>query len=187
MSSFDYLLNQIIREFIDQHQPQPNNQYLLDHNSTLMGLDRHIYNQQSSFDQLTTEFIDDVTMESESDDDMTTESESDDNIDIDDMIYLIRLLEDIVLYVEGNEDEDEDENEEEVTEEIIGNMIKTRIHRDTDDGEEIICVICQCEYENDETIGTLECQHEYHESCIKEWLLKGKRSCPICRSSVLPS
>ncbi|KAG5626240.1 hypothetical protein H5410_011458 [Solanum commersonii] len=122
----------------------------------------------------TSEFIDD-------DDDVTTESESDD--DVDDIIYLLGLLEAIVSYEEGNDYEDE----EEVTEEIIGNMMKTRIHCGSDDGEEIICVICQCEYENDETIGTLECQHEYHSSCIKEWLLKGKRSCPICRSSVLPS
>ncbi|KAH0726763.1 hypothetical protein KY284_002628 [Solanum tuberosum] len=169
MSSFDYLFNQITGEFIDQHQPQPNNHYLLDHNSTLTGPDYHIYNQQSSFDQPTSEFIDDVTTESESDDD---------DVDVDDIIYLLGLLEAIVSYEEGNE---------EVTEEIIGNMMKTRIHCGSDDGEEIICVICQCEYENDETIGTLECQHEYHSSCIKEWLLKGKRSCPICRSSVLPS
>ncbi|KAH0731548.1 hypothetical protein KY289_002736 [Solanum tuberosum] len=74
-------------------------------------------------------------------------------------------------------------------EEFIGCMMKTRIHRATtdhdDDGGEI-CVICQCKYENDETIVTLKCQHEYHDSCLKQWLLKGKRCCPICRSSVLP-
>ncbi|WMV11880.1 hypothetical protein MTR67_005265 [Solanum verrucosum] len=76
-------------------------------------------------------------------------------------------------------------------EEFIGFMMKTRIHRattdhdDDDDGGEI-CVICQCKYENDETIVTLKCQHEYHDSCLKQWLLNGKRCCPICRSSVLP-
>ncbi|KAK6804891.1 hypothetical protein RDI58_002675 [Solanum bulbocastanum] len=175
MSSFDYFFNQTIGEFIDQHQLQPNNHYLLDHNSTLTGPDYHIYYhiyyQLSSFDQPTSELIDD--------DDVTTESESHDDVDVDDIIYLLSLLEATVSYEEGNEEEDE---VEEVTD-----MMKTRIHCGTNDGEEIICVICQCEYENDETIGTLECQHEYHESCIKEWLLKGKRSCPICRSSVLPS
>ncbi|WMV11881.1 hypothetical protein MTR67_005266 [Solanum verrucosum] len=106
---------------------------------------------------------------------LVDESESDYDSD-----YLRDLFGDVV-------ESDDYEDEEEVTEEIIGNMMKTRIHcGGSDDGEEIICVICQCEYENDETIGTLECQHEYHSSCIKEWLLKGKRSCPICRSSVLP-
>ncbi|KAK4739174.1 hypothetical protein R3W88_002871 [Solanum pinnatisectum] len=72
-------------------------------------------------------------------------------------------------------------------EEFMGCMMKTRIHcatSDHDGGE--ICVICQCKYENDETIGALKCQHEYHASCLKQWLLKGKRCCPICRSSVWP-
>ncbi|KAG5626239.1 hypothetical protein H5410_011457, partial [Solanum commersonii] len=109
---------------------------------------------------------------------LVDESESD--YDSNDIDYLRDLFGDVV-------ESDDYEDEEEVTEEIIGNMMKTRIYCGSDDGEEIICVICQCEYENDETIGTLECQHEYHSSCIKEWLLKGKRSCPICRSSVLPS
>ncbi|KAF3667169.1 putative deoxyuridine 5'-triphosphate nucleotidohydrolase-like [Capsicum annuum] len=75
----------------------------------------------------------------------------------------------------------------EATEEtIITNIMRTRTHCSTDDGGET-CSICLCEYESDETIGTLECQHEYHASCIKQWLLKGKTSCPLCRSSVLPS
>ncbi|KAK4345388.1 hypothetical protein RND71_035564 [Anisodus tanguticus] len=56
-----------------------------------------------------------------------------------------------------------------------------------DDSREEICTICLCEYVNDETIGTLECGHEYHASCIEQWLLRGKQNCPICRSSVLPS
>ncbi|KAM3344243.1 hypothetical protein P3S68_026335 [Capsicum galapagoense] len=50
-----------------------------------------------------------------------------------------------------------------------------------------ICVICLCECVNDETIRTLECRHEYHANCIEQWLLKGKKNCTICRSSVLPS
>ncbi|XP_060178142.1 brassinosteroid-responsive RING protein 1-like [Lycium barbarum] len=78
-------------------------------------------------------------------------------------------------------------------------MLKTRSHcakvevtnsegtvLGADDREEI-CAICLCEYENDETIGTLDCRHEYHAGCIEQWLLKGKQNCPICRSSVLPS
>ena len=30
-----------------------------------------------------------------------------------------------------------------------------------------ICVICHEEFEHDETIGTLGCEHEYHACCIK--------------------
>ncbi|MCD9645572.1 hypothetical protein HAX54_034588 [Datura stramonium] len=76
------------------------------------------------------------------------------------------LLQHLLANMEGNEDD-------EAAEEIIENLIKTRPHSDADNEGEI-CVICQCEYENEETIGTLECEHEYHESCIKQWLLMGR-------------
>ncbi|KZV51946.1 hypothetical protein F511_08556 [Dorcoceras hygrometricum] len=46
------------------------------------------------------------------------------------------------------------------------------------------CVICQIDYMNGETIGTLDCKHEYHRECIKKWLLL-KNSCPICKSTAL--
>ncbi|KAK1326866.1 E3 ubiquitin-protein ligase SIS3 [Acorus calamus] len=44
------------------------------------------------------------------------------------------------------------------------------------------CIICQVGYEEDERIGALECGHEYHAECIKQWLLV-KNLCPICKSS----
>ncbi|KAG5582901.1 hypothetical protein H5410_053528 [Solanum commersonii] len=46
--------------------------------------------------------------------------------------------------------------------------------------------ICQSEYENEENIGALQCGHEYHTDCIKQWLMR-KTDCPMCRASVLPS
>ncbi|XP_055809011.1 uncharacterized protein LOC129877521 [Solanum dulcamara] len=54
------------------------------------------------------------------------------------------------------------------------------------DVESDICAICQSEYEHEESIGALQCGHEYHTDCIKQWLLK-KKDCPMCRASVLPS
>ncbi|KAM3378242.1 hypothetical protein P3S68_010655 [Capsicum galapagoense] len=165
----------------------------------------HTYNGQSWFDyiddphgrfnQPAGEFVDDIyhTTESESSDEDydTTESEfSDEDYDTtgsgftdddNDRAFLIELLQLLVAHMVERND-----HGEEAAEETIANMMKTRTHCSTDDGGET-CAICLCEYENDETIGTLECQHEYHASCIKQWLLKGKTSCPLCRSSVLPS
>ncbi|XP_073124756.1 probable E3 ubiquitin-protein ligase ZFP1 isoform X2 [Henckelia pumila] len=46
------------------------------------------------------------------------------------------------------------------------------------------CVICQTDYMDGETIGTLNCEHEYHHECIKTWLLL-KNSCPVCKSTAL--
>ncbi|KAJ9670721.1 hypothetical protein PVL29_026945 [Vitis rotundifolia] len=50
------------------------------------------------------------------------------------------------------------------------------------DGE--TCCICQEEYADDEDVGKLDCGHEYHVACIKEWLSK-KNSCPICKKTAL--
>ncbi|KAI3971986.1 hypothetical protein MKX01_030187 [Papaver californicum] len=50
------------------------------------------------------------------------------------------------------------------------------------------CIICQAdlaEYENLDKIRMLHCGHEYHEECIKQWLLISK-TCPICRQPALP-
>ncbi|KAK1416353.1 hypothetical protein QVD17_32144 [Tagetes erecta] len=46
------------------------------------------------------------------------------------------------------------------------------------------CCICLCEYEKNEKMGSLECGHQYHEECIKRWLLS-KNVCPMCRSTAL--
>ncbi|KAJ8534163.1 hypothetical protein K7X08_007487 [Anisodus acutangulus] len=184
-----------------------------DHNSSFTG-PGHTYNGQSSSDHIndpyswddgysqpTGEFIDDiyVTTESEVINDLYDTTESESNDDVSDTTYWNQMLDtirdlygmnigshlsgqtldytallDLLADMEGD------------NEEIIENLMKTRIHCGTDDGEKM-CVICQCEYENDETIGTLECRHEFHAGCIEQWLMRGKKTCPICRSSVLPS
>ncbi|KAG5573104.1 hypothetical protein H5410_062870 [Solanum commersonii] len=50
---------------------------------------------------------------------------------------------------------------------------------------EEIYVICQAEFEHEESIGTLGCRHEYHMDCIKQGLLK-KKDCPMCPTCILP-
>uniref|UniRef100_A0A0A9DRR9 RING-type E3 ubiquitin transferase n=1 Tax=Arundo donax TaxID=35708 RepID=A0A0A9DRR9_ARUDO len=46
------------------------------------------------------------------------------------------------------------------------------------------CIICQEEYQAKELIGTLECGHKYHATCIKQWLMM-KNLCPICKTTAL--
>nr|CAN72494.1 hypothetical protein VITISV_037014 [Vitis vinifera] len=46
------------------------------------------------------------------------------------------------------------------------------------------CCICQEEYADDDDIGKLDCEHEYHVACIREWLVQ-KNSCPICKKTAL--
>ncbi|GKU94761.1 hypothetical protein SLEP1_g8207 [Rubroshorea leprosula] len=42
------------------------------------------------------------------------------------------------------------------------------------------CSICQDEYAEGDLLGKLDCGHDYHFECIKQWLMR-KNSCPMCR------
>ncbi|XP_027177807.1 E3 ubiquitin ligase BIG BROTHER-related-like [Coffea eugenioides] len=71
-----------------------------------------------------------------------------------------------------------------LSEETISEHLKTKkyqspANQDCQEEHEI-CIVCQCEYENQETVATLDCGHEYHADCIKKWFLK-KNLCPICK------
>ncbi|KAK3015044.1 hypothetical protein RJ639_005569 [Escallonia herrerae] len=68
--------------------------------------------------------------------------------------------------------------------ETISQHLRTRTHVKAANQESEICVICQVEYEDDETIGGLQCGHEYHADCVKQWLLK-KNVCPLCNATAL--
>lgn len=46
------------------------------------------------------------------------------------------------------------------------------------------CCVCQDEYKDGEDIGALDCGHEFHSACIKQWLMH-KNLCPICKTTAL--
>ncbi|KAM3302284.1 putative E3 ubiquitin-protein ligase ZFP1 [Capsicum chacoense] len=54
----------------------------------------------------------------------------------------------------------------------------------SEDQKTDLCVICQTDYTDQEKIGILECGHEYHEECVKKWLIV-KNTCAICNSTGL--
>ena len=48
-----------------------------------------------------------------------------------------------------------------------------------------VCAICLVDFEENDRVLTLECNHVFHESCAKEWLFKSSfPSCPNCRKRV---
>ncbi|KAK7283296.1 hypothetical protein RIF29_12717 [Crotalaria pallida] len=51
------------------------------------------------------------------------------------------------------------------------------------DAEEPCCV-CQESYGDGDDIGTLNCGHDFHSDCIKQWLMH-KNLCPICKTTGL--
>ncbi|KAF8406297.1 hypothetical protein HHK36_008382 [Tetracentron sinense] len=46
------------------------------------------------------------------------------------------------------------------------------------------CCICQEEYVDGQDLGTLDCGHDFHTGCIKQWLTH-KNLCPICKTTAL--
>jgi len=48
------------------------------------------------------------------------------------------------------------------------------------------CSICMYEYEVDQEVRTLPCEHEFHATCIDRWL-RIKRECPLCRADITQS
>lgn len=45
------------------------------------------------------------------------------------------------------------------------------------------CLVCQCAYEDGDTLKKLPCGHLYHVDCIDPWLGM-KNTCPVCKKSV---
>ncbi|KAK4421526.1 E3 ubiquitin-protein ligase MBR2 [Sesamum alatum] len=73
-----------------------------------------------------------------------------------------------------------------LSEKLILKYLKTRDCRPVNnDGEPKICVVCQDDLcQENSTIGVLDCRHEYHASCIRQWL-KHKNICPLCKAIAL--
>ncbi|XP_068656475.1 probable E3 ubiquitin-protein ligase HIP1 [Aristolochia californica] len=46
------------------------------------------------------------------------------------------------------------------------------------------CCICQEEYVGGVQLGTLDCGHDFHSACIRQWLML-KNLCPICKTTAL--
>lgn len=46
------------------------------------------------------------------------------------------------------------------------------------------CLVCQCEYEEEETLRRLPCGHSFHRDCIDQWLMSND-FCPYCRKSIV--
>ncbi|XP_060178302.1 E3 ubiquitin-protein ligase MBR1-like [Lycium barbarum] len=99
--------------------------------------------------------------------------------------YVSHLMDDMDIRDEENGDDND-----------VSKYLKIRTHSSpakdgvdphvVADSESEICAICQSEFEHEESIGTLQCEHKYHTDCIKQWLLR-KKNCPMCRASVIPS
>ncbi|OAJ42727.1 hypothetical protein BDEG_26146 [Batrachochytrium dendrobatidis JEL423] len=49
------------------------------------------------------------------------------------------------------------------------------------------CTICLTPYEEDDELRILSCRHGFHKTCLDQWLVSYRNSCPICRSKGVAS
>lgn len=76
--------------------------------------------------------------------------------------------------------------EEEIHDELERRSRRHGTRGGADEEEVEMCSIClDGLYQENESIARLDCEHEYHVCCIKEWLVQGKNECPLCRGRAL--
>ncbi|KAJ6794919.1 E3 ubiquitin-protein ligase RHA1B-like [Iris pallida] len=55
-------------------------------------------------------------------------------------------------------------------------------------GEVTTCAVCLCDLKAGDEVRELgNCEHAFHGRCIDGWVERGKLTCPICRSALLPA
>jgi len=64
-----------------------------------------------------------------------------------------------------------------LTEEEFNKLEKIKILENTEE----ICPICKIDYDENDTLVKLPCDHSFHEDCIKIWLTRHSYKCPTCR------
>jgi hypothetical protein len=66
------------------------------------------------------------------------------------------------------------------------NKIPTNTFKNIDDNlkdSSNKCSICQDNYNNNDNVKILKCNHIYHSDCIDNWLGNHSHKCPYCRES----
>jgi len=72
---------------------------------------------------------------------------------------------------------------EKATRDMINNLGSYRRVKKGDVNIDKECVICKCNYEENEGVRLLPCGHLFHKKCIDKWFIEGSVHCPICRKN----
>ncbi|GAV63036.1 zf-RING_2 domain-containing protein [Cephalotus follicularis] len=49
-------------------------------------------------------------------------------------------------------------------------------------GATVECCMCLCEFDAEEEVSELSCNHFFHKSCLEKWFNNKHSTCPLCRS-----
>jgi hypothetical protein len=75
------------------------------------------------------------------------------------------------------------------TENILEKNTKVILYKELSDNLKSkyeTCFICLGDFDKDDTIREIKCEHIFHKDCIDPWLLKESYTCPVCRSDIIP-
>ncbi|XP_024993217.1 RING-H2 finger protein ATL67-like [Cynara cardunculus var. scolymus] len=95
-----------------------------------------------------------------------------------------------IFFVDENNNDDGEEEQNAVVgldQSVINSYPKFPFSKEMTNGIDSICSICLCEYKDAEMMRMLpDCKHCFHLICVDAWL-KLNATCPVCRSSPLPT
>ena len=90
-------------------------------------------------------------------------------------------------YIPVNDDDDTSLENRGLTTEIINENCRSSIYHISENNENTRCAICQSDYLEEQVLLSINnCNHKYHDSCIRTWL-GSHNNCPTCRGSVVSS
>ena len=111
---------------------------------------------------------------------------SNQNISADQFLNVINIFSDIMNSVDTNnynpnEYEDVVVTLDDKDYDKLQTIKYSDLNNKEDDDEDKKCSICLVEFENDDMLIKLPCNHYFHKGCIEEWLKEYDYKCPVCR------
>lgn len=90
----------------------------------------------------------------------------------------------VAFNITENDEDDDDDFMDMVSLEDLRNHTKIQVIQ-TLLTEHNMCAVCHAEYELNDVVRELRCNHKFHQACVDR-VLEDSVTCPMCRHRVVP-